>query len=158
VIPPARNWYIEIWYLELIKYIAITMEFKKIMQLQQIHYQLQIEGTLGLDETNVHLCQQCYLMEGQKKPAEFDRFWKIIQIIDFNVEEYSGQTLYVFSKLAELFFAKGKPHNLSLVAGLRALVSTLEYSKESKVNVTECIFWLDIVFKRLRFFSSSHMD
>jgi len=47
-----------------------------------------------------------------------------------NVEGYSGQTIYAFNKLAELSFDKSKPHNPSLIAGIRAILTTLEFDTE----------------------------
>ena len=60
--------------------------------------------------------------------------------------------------MAELSFEKGKSYNLSLVAGLRALVSTLEYAEKSEIDIAECVFRLGILLKRFRLFSSVHID
>ncbi len=53
---------------------------------------------------------------------------------------YSGQILYVFNKLVELSFKRGKPHNPFLVARVKALISTLEYEDESEVDTVTGIF------------------
>ena len=57
--------------------------------------------------------------------------------MDFNTMEYSGQTYFAFSKLAELSFKKEKSHNASLIVRLRALLSTLEYKEKSVENITK---------------------
>ncbi len=72
--------------------------------------------------------------------------------------EYSGQTLYAFNKLVKLSFEKEKPYNPSLVARLRALISTLKYERESEADVIECIFKLGILLKRFKLFTSAHTD
>ncbi len=50
--------------------------------------------------------------------------------MDLSVGGYSGQTIYTFNKLTELFFEKGKPHNASLIARVRAILTTLEYDED----------------------------
>ena len=76
----------------------------------------------------------------------------------FNVREYSGQTIYAFNKLAKLSFDKSKLHNPSLIAGIRAILLTLEYDAEPEVNITTAIFQIGILLKRSRFFTSAYID
>ena len=78
--------------------------------------------------------------------------------MNLNVIEYSSQTYYAFSKLAELFFEKGKLYNASLIVRLRALVTILEYDEKSKDNVAGCIFKLGVLLKKLKFFNTTHTD
>ncbi len=78
--------------------------------------------------------------------------------MELNVNRYSGQTYYAFSKLAELFFEKEKLHNLSLVVRLRVLLFTLEYEEKPKIDIAEGVFKLGILLKRSRFFTSAHTD
>ena len=54
----------------------------------------------------------------------------IVQQLELRVEEYSGQTLYIFNKLAELSFDKEKLYNLSLIVGIRVILLTIEYDEE----------------------------
>ena len=76
----------------------------------------------------------------------------------FNVRGYSGQIIYVFNKLAELSFDKGKLHNSSLIVRIRVILSTLEYDAEPEMNITTEIFQIRILLKRFRFFSSAYTD
>ncbi|SRR6266540_3159101 len=71
---------------------------------------------------------------------------------------YSGQILFTFNKLAELFFEKKKSYNMSLIAEIRALISTVEYDEKSEIDTTTGIFQMSILFKRSRFFISDHTD
>jgi len=66
------------------------MKFKKIVNQQAIHHQLHIEKVVGLENTNVLSCQHCYPLKDQKKPANFDRLWGLIQVMDLNIMGYSG--------------------------------------------------------------------
>jgi|SRR6266498_2591400 len=75
-----------------------------------------------------------------------------------NVKGYSGQTIFVFNKLAELSFDKGKPYNTSLIAGIRAILTTLKYDAKSEVDIITGIFQIGILLKRSRFFTSEHTD
>ncbi len=75
-----------------------------------------------------------------------------------NVREYSGQTIYAFNKLAELSFEKGKPHNLSLIARIRAILITLKYDTKPEVDIITGIFQIGILLKRSRLFTLTHTD
>jgi len=78
--------------------------------------------------------------------------------MDINITRYLGQTYYAFTKLKELSFEKGKPYNLSLVAGLKALISTLKYEKEPADDIAGCVFKLGVLLKRSRLFISTYID
>jgi len=56
---------------------------------------------------------------------------------------YSEQILYAFSKLVELSFEKRKPHNPSLVAEIRVLISILKYDSEPEVDTITSILNYD---------------
>jgi len=60
--------------------------------------------------------------------------------LKLNFRGYSRQIIFAFNKLAELFFNKGKPHNTLLIAGIRAILMTVEYDAELGVNITTMIF------------------
>jgi len=72
--------------------------------------------------------------------------------------EYLEQTLYVFSKMAKLFFEKGKPHNASLIVKIKVLILTFEYESKPVIDISMKIFQIRILIKRSRFFTSAHMD
>ncbi len=56
--------------------------------------------------------------------------------MNLSVGGYSGQTIYAFNKLTELSFEKDKSHNTSLITEVRAILTTLEYDKDLRVDVT----------------------
>ena len=60
--------------------------------------------------------------------------------MNLNVEAYSGQTIYAFNKLTELFFEKGKPHNASLVARIKAILSTIEYAENPWMDIPSATY------------------
>ncbi len=74
------------------------------------------------------------------------------------IKEYSKQTVYAFNKLAELSFEKGKPHNPSLIARIRAILTMLEYDADPKVDITMGIFQIGILLKRSRFLTTKHTN
>ena len=78
--------------------------------------------------------------------------------MDLKVGGYSGQIIFAFSKLAKLFFDKGKPHNASLIAGIRAILITLEYDADPEVDITTVIFQMGILLKRSKFLTTKHSD
>ncbi len=69
----------------------------------------------------------------------------MIEQMDLSVEGHSGQTIYAFNKLMELSFKKGKSHNASLVAGIRAILIILEYTEVSRVDVTTATYQIGIL-------------
>ncbi len=75
-----------------------------------------------------------------------------------NIGEYSRQTIYIYNKLAELSFEKGKPYNAFLITGIRAILTTLEYDAESVADIMTVIFQIRILLKRSRFFMTVHTD
>ena len=68
--------------------------------------------------------------------------------MNLSVEVYSGQTIYAFNKLTELSFEKENPHNTSLVAGIRALLITLEYAKKLQVDAISATYQIGIMLKK----------
>src|SRR6266542_7136991 len=78
--------------------------------------------------------------------------------MDLSVEAYSGQTIYAFNKLTKLSFEKGKPHNASLVAGIRAILITLEYAKKPKVDMPSATYQIEIMLKKSKMFTTEHTD
>jgi len=78
--------------------------------------------------------------------------------LDLDVEAYSRQTIYTFNKLTELSFEKRKLYNASLVAGIRAILTTLEYAENPQVNVTATTYQIGILLKKSRMLSTKHMD
>ena len=55
-------------------------------------------------------------------------------------------------------FAQEKPYNPSLIAGIRAILSTIKYDEELEALIITTIFQISILLKRSRFFTSSHTD
>ncbi len=102
--------------------------------------------------------QDCYSIKDQLKHAAFDRFWKILWQLELRARKYSRQILYAFNKLAELFFDKRKSHNPFLIAEIRIILSTIEYDEEPEIAITIEIFQIGILLKRLRLFTSTHID
>src|SRR6266540_5778249 len=124
------------------------MEFDKIVK-QQVSHKLHHATKGGVSENLSDLsCQTCYLTKDIIKHERFNRFWELIEQLDLNVEGYSGQIIYAFNKLTELFFEKGKPHNASLVAGIRVILTTLEYAEDLRVNVTTATYQIRILLKK----------
>ncbi|SRR6266498_1796100 len=78
--------------------------------------------------------------------------------MEFNLGGYFRQTIYAFNKLSELSFDKEKPHNASLIAGIRAILITLEYDMELKVDIITAIFQIRILLKRSRLFTSEYTN
>jgi len=78
--------------------------------------------------------------------------------MNLSVEAYSGQTIYAFNKLTELSFKKRKPHNASLVAGIRAILTILEYAENPQVDVTSATYQIRILLKKSKLLTTEHMD
>ncbi len=78
--------------------------------------------------------------------------------MNLSIEGYSKQTIYVFNKISKLFFENKKSHNASLIAGIRAILTTVEYDNEPEVDITMGIFQIRILFKRSRLFTTTHTD
>ncbi len=134
------------------------MEFDKIVKHQATH-KLYHATKGGVSENLPDLsCQICYPTRDIIKHERFDRFWEIIEQMDLNVEAYSGQTIYAFNKLTELSFEKGKPHNISLVAGIRAILTTIEYAENLKVDVTSATYQIRIMLKKSKLLTTEHTD
>ncbi len=128
------------------------------MNQQATHHQLHISGILGPEDYHILSCRYCYLIKDQLKYERFNRFWGILQQMKLRAIGYLRQTLYVFSKLAKLFFEKGKSYNASLIVGIRILISTMKYDSEPTIDITIGIFQISILLKRSRFFTTIHTD
>ncbi len=74
------------------------------------------------------------------------------------MEGYSGQTIYAFNKLTELSFEKGKPHNPSLVAGIKAILITMEYAERPQVDIPTATYQIGIMLKKSKLFTTEHTD
>src|SRR6266542_4243915 len=103
------------------------MKFAKIIKQQATHKLMHVRGGRGGEDHQDLSCQTCYPTKDIIKHEAFDRFWGLIDQMELSMKVYSGQMIYAFNKLTELSFEKGKPHNASLVAGIRAILSILEY-------------------------------
>ncbi len=114
-------------------------------------------GKRGEDHQDLSY-QRCYSTKDIIKHEIFDRFWGLIDQIDLDVEAYSGQTIYAFNKLTELSFEKGKPHNPSLVAGIRAILTILEYAENLRVDITSATYQIGILLKKSKMLITEHTD
>src|SRR6266498_839198 len=134
------------------------MEFEEIIKQQathKLHY--ATKGGVGKNLQDLS-CQTCYPIRDIIKHERFDQFWGLIEQLDLSTEGYSGQTIYAFNKLTELSFEKEKPHNPSLVAGIRAMLTTLEYAEKPKVDVTAATYQIGILLKKSKMLSTEHTD
>ena len=75
-----------------------------------------------------------------------------------SVGRYLGQTIFAFNKLIEFSFEKGKPHNTLLIAGIKAILTTLEYNEDSPKDVTTATYQIGILLKKSRMLSTEHSD
>src|SRR6266540_3407182 len=82
----------------------------------------------------------------------------MIEQMDLKVEAYSGQTIYAFNKLTELSFEKEKPHNTSLIARIKAILTTLEYAEKPKVDIPAATYQIGIMLKKSKMFTTEHID
>ena len=78
--------------------------------------------------------------------------------MELSVEAYSRQTIYAFNKLTELSFKKGKPHNASLVAGIRIILTILEYAENPRVDVTLATYQIRILLKKFKMLTIEYTD
>src|SRR6266498_2707362 len=78
--------------------------------------------------------------------------------MELSIKAYSGQTIYAFNKLTELSFKKGNPHNVSLVAEIRAILTILEYAKNLQVDVTSATYQIRILLKKSKLLTTEHTD
>src|SRR6266498_6092410 len=125
------------------------MKFDEIIKKQATH-KLFHTSDRGVSENTSDLsCQTCYPIKDIIKYERFDRFWGLIEQLDLSIEGYSGQIIYAFNKLIELSFEKGKPHNTSLIAGIRAILTTLEYAEDPRVDVITATYQIRILLKSL---------
>jgi len=134
------------------------MEFDKIVKKQATH-KLYHATKGGVGENLPDLsCQTCYLTKDIIKHERFDRFWGLIEQMDLSIEAYSGQTIYAFNKLTELSFEKGKPHNASLIAGIKAILTTVKYAENPKVDIPTATYQIGIMLKKSKLLTTEHTD
>ncbi len=82
----------------------------------------------------------------------------MIKQMDLSVEAYFEQTIYAFNKLTELSFKKGKPHNPSLVVGIKAILTTIEYAENPKVDIPIATYQIGIMLKKSKLLTIEHTD
>ncbi len=111
---------------------------------------------MGGEDQHDLSCRICYPIKDQIKHERFDRFWRLIEQMDLSVRGYSGQIIFAFNKLTELSFKKGKLHNASLVVRVRAILMTLEYDKDPRVDVTIATYQIGILLKKSRLLITEH--
>ncbi len=133
------------------------MEFAEIVKYQATHKLMHVGGKKGEDHQDLSY-QTCYPTKDIIRHGSFDRFWGLIDQMDLSVEAYSEQTIYAFNKLTKLSFEKRKPHNASLVAGIRAILITLEYMKNPQVDVTSATYQIRILLKKSKMLTMEHTD
>src|SRR6266498_910670 len=134
------------------------MEFDEIVK-QQATHKLHHATKGGVDENLPDLsCQTCYLTKDIIKHERFDRFWGLIEQLNLNVKAYSGQTIYAFNKLTELSFEKGKPHNASLIAGIKAILMTVEYAENPEVDIPTATYQIGMMLKKSKLLATEHTD
>ena len=134
------------------------MEFDKIVK-QQATHKLHHATKGGVSENLPDLsCQTCYSTKDIIKHERFDWFWGLIEQLDLSVEGYSGQTIYAFNKLTELSFEKRKPHNLSLVAGIKAILTTVKYAENPLVDIPTATYQIRTMLKKSKLLTTEHTD
>ncbi len=60
--------------------------------------------------------------------------------------------------MTELSFEKGKPHNILLIAGIRVILTTLEYDEDPLMNVITATYQIEILLKKSRQLSTEHSN
>ncbi len=134
------------------------MEFDKIVKKQATH-KLFHATTGGVSENLPDLsCQTCYPTKDVIKHERFDRFWGLIEQLDLRIEGYSGQMIYAFNKLTKLSFEKGKPHNPSLVASIKAILTTVEYAENPLVDIPTATYQIGIMLKKSKLLTTEHTN
>src|SRR6266540_1321943 len=133
------------------------MEFDEIVKQQATHKAYHSGAGIGKD-IPVLSCQTCYPTKDIVKHERFDRFWEVIKQMELSIEGYLGQIIYAFNKLTELSFEKGKPHNASLVAGIKAILTTVEYAKKPQVDIPSATYQIRILLKKSKLLMTEHTD
>src|SRR6266540_1840803 len=134
------------------------MEFEEIIKQQATHkLHHATKGEVGENLQDLS-CQVCYLTKDIIKHERFDRFWELIKQLDLSIEAYSGQTIYAFNKLTELSFEKEKSHNVSLVAGIKAILTTVKYAEELSVDIPTATYQIGIILKKSKMLTTEHTD
>jgi len=133
------------------------MEFDEIIKQQAIHKLCHVRAGLGKEPPDLS-CIKCYPINDVIKHERFDRFWKLIEQMGLSVEGYSEQTIYAFNKLIELSFEKGKPHNPSLVAEIKAILTTVEYAENLRVDIPTVTYQIGILLKKFKLLTTEHMN
>ncbi len=67
----------------------ITIKFREIIERHQNYAKLHITGALTPYKREVHLYAECYSVNSEETTLEFDRFWKIVYCLDFNIKGYT---------------------------------------------------------------------
>src|SRR6266540_3347189 len=127
----------------------------KVQATHKLHH--ATKGGVGENLSDLS-CRTCYPTQNIIKHERFDRFWGMIEQMDVEDEAYSGQTIYAFNKMTELSFEKGKPHNASLVARIRAILTTLEYAEKPKLDMMAATYQIGIMLKKSKMFTTGHTD
>jgi len=78
--------------------------------------------------------------------------------MNLSVGGYLGQTIYTFNKLIEFSFKKGKPHNTSLIARIKAILTTLKYDEDLLIDVTTATYQIRILLKKFRLLLTEHSN
>src|SRR6266542_6746590 len=134
------------------------MEFDEIVKRQATHKLYHAtKGGVGENQPDP-LCQTCYPIKDIIKHERFDRFWRIVEQMGLSVEAYSGQTVYAFNQLTELSFEKGKPHNPSLVARIKAILTTVEYTENPRVDIPTTTYQIGIMLKKSKLLMTEYTD
>ena len=134
------------------------MEFDEIVKRQATHKLYHAtKGGVGENQPDPS-CQTCYPTKDIIKHERFDRFWGIIEQMDLSVKAYSRQTIYAFNQLTELSFEKGKPHNASLIAGIKAILTTVEYAENPEVDIPTATYQIRIMLKKSKLLTTNHTD
>ena len=133
------------------------MEFAKIIKQQAAHKIMHIGGESGEDQHDLS-CQTCYPTKDIIKHERLDRFWNLIDQMDLGIEVYLGQTIYTFNKLTELSFEKKKSHNALLIAGIKVILTIMEYAENPQVDISTATYQIGIMLKKFKLLTTEHMD
>src|SRR6266540_2150633 len=133
------------------------MEFDEIIKQQALHKAQHVGAGIGKKASDLS-CRTCYLTKNIIKHERFDRFWGLVEQLDLSMKAYFRQTIYVFNKLTELSFEKGKSHNTSLVARIKAMLTTVEYAEKPRVDISIATYQIGIMLKKSKLLLIKHTD
>ena len=134
------------------------MKFDEIIKKQATHKLFHTTDRGVSENTSDLSCQTCYPIKDIIKHERFDRFWGLVEQLDLSIEGYSGQTIYAFNKLTELSFEKRKPYNPSLVTGIKAILTIVEYAENPLVDIPTATYQIRIMLKKSKLLTTEHMD